>query len=490
MKLRPKKARVVILLLLLCGFSMSAALLSTASISADAEQAQNQLAETGDAAQCSVMMPDRATRREWIDLYNRAPSASLDPVITRRLMESPGMSFDLLEHLEYNPIERVQIHCGNCWVWTGTGILEVALSVQDGIKDRLSVQYFASCFNGGVGEDWACCGGWLDGFADFYRANGFVIPWSNENASWQDGTQWCEDFSTSVPCGSIATTCSYPLADCAAPRIETHGVGKEAAIANIKNVLHQNKAVWFAFFFPNATDIGQFRDFWWSESEQSIWDPDYLCGHTWVEAEGAGHAVLCLGYNDTDPQHAYWIMLNSWGTTEGRPNGLFYVDMDMDYDCYYLDEDLDVYNFYWQTLNVTFEIPDGFDTGPGSYPSISGTHNGTITIFQPITVSKLYTYPCAGTGGHAAYMRIFNDTWSVETVQWPGYESDGQYLPFDHSFSLHCGETYKYTIVTGSYPQVIHGREYNATGGRITCSEFRDVNGRTDTECIPAIRLE
>jgi hypothetical protein len=490
MKRTPKQAMGMILLLILCAISISAALLSTAPSSADAEQAQNQLAGTGDAAQCSVMMPDRATRQEWLELYNRAPCAQRDPVLTWRLMESPGMHFDLLEHLEYEPAERNQGHCGDCWVWTGTGILEVALSVQEGVKDRLSVQYFASCFNGGEGEDWACCGGWLDWFAAFYRATGFAVPWSNANASWHDGTQRCENFSTSLPCGSIATTCSYSIADCAVLRIETHGVGKEAAIANIKNVLHQNKAVWFAFYFPNAMDIDRFRDFWRNESEQTIWDPDYLCGHTWVEAEGAGHAVLCLGYNDTDPEHAYWIMLNSWGTTEGRPNGLFYMDMDLNYDCFYTDENLDVHTFYWETLNVTFAIPDGFDTGPGSYPSIPGTHNGTFTPSCNLNVSKLYTYPCAGTGGHAEYMRIFNDTWSVETVQWPGYESDWHFIPFNHSFTLQCGETYKYTIVTGSYPQLIRGAEFYATGGRITCSEFRDANGKTDPGWIPAIRLE
>ena len=36
-----------------------------------------------------------------------------------------------------------------------------------------------------------------------------------------------------------------------------------------------------------------------------------------------------------------------------------------------------------------------FDTGTGTYPSIAGTHNGTITTNVTIQVSKLYTYPCA-----------------------------------------------------------------------------------------------
>jgi hypothetical protein len=44
------------------------------------------------------------------------------------------------------------------------------------------------------------------------------------------------------------------------------------------------------------------------------------------------------------------------------------------------------------------------------YPSIFGTHNGTITPNQTITVSKLYTYSCPSTGGHIEYMKIRNNS--------------------------------------------------------------------------------
>jgi len=56
-----------------------------------------------------------------------------------------------------------------------------------------------------------------------------------------------------------------------------------------------------------------------------------------------------------------------------------------------------------------------FDTGTPSnpYPSISGTHNGTIIPSHDINVNKLYTYPCPGTGGHTEYARIWNKTWNA-----------------------------------------------------------------------------
>jgi len=133
-----------------------------------------------------------------------------------------------------------------------------------------------------------------------------------------------------------------------------------------------------------------------------------------------------------------------------------------------------------------------FDTGrpANPYPSISGTHNGTITPLCNISVSKLYTYPCAGTGGHFEYVKIWNNTdWNV-TATWNGYKGDWHNLSFPDSFTLYANETYNYTIRTGSYPQIIHEQEFNATGGVITCTSFEDANGNVHTDWIPAIRLE
>jgi exo-beta-1,3-glucanase (GH17 family) len=125
------------------------------------------------------------------------------------------------------------------------------------------------------------------------------------------------------------------------------------------------------------------------------------------------------------------------------------------------------------------------------YPSISGTHNGTIRPYRDIAVSTLYTYPCAGTGGHTEYVKIWNSTtgWNV-TATWNGYAGDWHNISFNNSFTLYANETYNYTIHTGSYPQIIHEHEFNATGGVITCTEFVDSNGKRHEGWIPAIRLE
>jgi len=43
------------------------------------------------------------------------------------------------------------------------------------------------------------------------------------------------------------------------------------------------------------------------------------------------------------------------------------------------------------------------------YPSIMGNHTGTINPNQTITVNKLYTYPCVGTGGHTESIKLYKN---------------------------------------------------------------------------------
>jgi hypothetical protein len=131
-----------------------------------------------------------------------------------------------------------------------------------------------------------------------------------------------------------------------------------------------------------------------------------------------------------------------------------------------------------------------FDTGSPAnpYPSIYGTHNGTITPNVTITVSRLYTYPCEGTGGHSEYARIWNTTLNV-TARWDGYRGDWHNISFDKTFTLAANETYNYTIKTGSYPQIHHTSALPTANGWINCTEFVDANGKKYKDGIPAIRL-
>jgi len=131
-----------------------------------------------------------------------------------------------------------------------------------------------------------------------------------------------------------------------------------------------------------------------------------------------------------------------------------------------------------------------FDTGTGTYPSIMGIHNGTITplLNVNVNVSRIYTYPCPGTGGHTEYARIWNKTWNA-TATWDGYASDWHNISFNNPVVLLSNETYNYTIRTGSYPQIHHNKTLTVPDGEITCTKFIDANGRVYYDWIPAIKL-
>ena len=136
-----------------------------------------------------------------------------------------------------------------------------------------------------------------------------------------------------------------------------------------------------------------------------------------------------------------------------------------------------------------------FDTGPGTYPSIFGTHNGTITPNVTIyNVSRLYTYSCAGTGGHSESVAFFNAATGagIANGAWNGYQGAGDYhyIELNVPFTLQAGETYNYTIRTGSYPQIHHNKTLATANGWINCTKFTDANGKEYTDWIPAIRLE
>jgi len=146
-----------------------------------------------------------------------------------------------------------------------------------------------------------------------------------------------------------------------------------------------------------------------------------------------------------------------------------------------------------ETKTGYIRVTEGaFDTGKPAnpYPSIFGTHNGTIAPDQDIIVNRMYTYSCKGTGGHTVYVRIWNESEGTDGVgHWSGYQSGYRNTTISPTITLLQGHEYNYTIITGSYPQIIHARSKHVTGGNITCSEFTDANGEKYVNWIPAIRL-
>ena len=308
----------------------------------------------------------------WASQYSASPKAVIAPETAAMLSAAPPASFSLLDRLKYIASERDQGVCGNCWAWAGTGVMEIDYARQMKQSDRFSVQFLDSNYNGGCGSNAACCGGWLDNLAGFYQVKKMIVPWSNANAHYQDGSRSCGGCSA-VPAYRISASPNYRVSSIATSRIATQGLPSEQAIANIKGVLLQGKAIWFGFFLPDAASWSNFQDFWGSKPEAAIWQPDYACGRTYSYQSGGGHAVLCLGYNDTDPKNRYWIMLNSWGDTPARPAGLFRAAMDMNYNCSYTGLG---YAFYWMTLDLSYDASQ--NSAPQTPAPVQGLAQGYV----------------------------------------------------------------------------------------------------------------
>ena len=328
-----------------------------------------------DVPRFGIMRPDQATRLKWAREFERAPQAYIDHAIKGRLMKAAAKrastSMSLLEYLPYTASERNQNQCGNCWVWAGTGVLEIADGVQRAIEERRSIQFLNSCKTDGF----ACNGGTLGGFVDWYMAQGYSIPWSNVNASFQDGSRSCDSgsttCSTNVSCDSITKSPSYPIPVVGMETIYTHNISDTTAMNNIKNVLHQKKAVEFDFCLSTHDDWTSFNYFWFYKKESDLWNPDAFCGEALASGSGC-HAVLVVGYNDDDPALAkhYWIVVNSWGSTSDRPNGIFRMPMHMNYSCTQHDSQHTYMSRSFSTL----------DTGANSILTVTRSGNGTGSV--------------------------------------------------------------------------------------------------------------
>ena len=166
------------------------------------------------------------------------------------------------------------------------------------------------------------------------------------------------------------------------------------------------------------------------------------------------------------------------------------ISVDSLFDIGYKDISYSIEN---GSLLVSEAVGGEFDTGAGGgYPSIAGVHEGFIIPNHTIIVKKMYTYPCAGTGGHAEYVEICNVTSSsCINATWEGYQAgDYHNITFPARFTLARGELYKYTIITGSYPRIIHRQNYTTSDGSfINCTSFVDVNGNLHEDWLPAIKL-
>lgn len=358
---------------------------------------------SGSSHTYPIMRPDEEQLKEWNSQYLAAPKAV--PRASNQVKTQDLNASSVLEYLTYNSTERDQKDCANCWVWSSTAAIEIAHSSQNNIFDRLSIQYANSRYKNGGKEpftsaDFACNGGTPTEFATFYNlagkygGNKTSIPWSNGNASFQDGNSSSLGH-TRVDSSSINMTPSYLMKKMSASRVETLGLTQENAISNIKSLIDSGKPVILSFYLPDQKSWNAFYNFWDTGSEEnSYFDIDAFKNHQY-SSSGGEHSVLVTGYTD-DGTKGYWQCLNSWGGPTNRPNGLFYLNMYMDYSASYPDAAY-MHVTQWETIDVTYvqggEDPNGtpismtadFEASPATgYPPLS-VHFTDLSIGEPTT---------------------------------------------------------------------------------------------------------
>jgi hypothetical protein len=151
-------------------------------------------------------------------------------------------------------------------VFGSTAALSLDNGAASGTPQLFSAQWLDSDYYAVNGES-TCQGGSDSMVADYYNSHPKFIPWTNTGAGYAD------DNGPSTPAvlsSSISQTPFVGITRIGVSQIATSSVSQAQAIANIKYVLDQNKAVILSFFLPQSgwTD---FYNSWDQSSESTPW---------------------------------------------------------------------------------------------------------------------------------------------------------------------------------------------------------------------------
>ena len=247
-------------------------------------------------------------------------------------------SFDWRSEGGCTPI-RNQGYCGSCWAFATIGALECNILIRDGDSVDLSEQWLVSCNQ----EGWSCNGGFwahdyfldkTDGCGDSGAVLEADFPYAESDAPC-DCPYDHEYFINSWAClaGSVFLT----------PTVEEI----KQAIVNygpVTSAVHADESM------QNYTD-GVFND---------------CAGGT------ANHAVVIVGWDDTQGTEGVWIVRNSWGTDWGEDGYML-----IEYGCSRIGEGA-AYLEYIGAASGTIEVtPVALDFGS---VAIGGNATQTCTV--------------------------------------------------------------------------------------------------------------
>ncbi|MGC4123279.1 MAG: lamin tail domain-containing protein [Myxococcales bacterium] len=197
--------------------------------------------------------------------------------------------------------------------------------------------------------------------------------------------------------------------------VKTTGVGQATAIANIKNLLNQNQPVAYSYYLPTEAGWTDFQNFWDSQSESTLWSPDAYSGKTW-DSGGGGHQVTIVGYDDSASNAAsrYWIVLNSWGTSSKRPNGVFRLAQQINYDAYFKDGGTKYDSNIFEALTVTWAGTTALSIS--SQPTSATVAAGQPALFKVVAAGGTSPFTYQWRKGGAAISGATSASYSIASV--------------------------------------------------------------------------